>query len=164
MKDSQVKRTLVVTALLAVLAIVSMISIAYTAHSYGRAMEVVRGFRLELGNLRLEDSADPSIAVVLRLVNDSAVGLDLESLRFSLHLNDQFVGSNYEPFSTSVPARLAEKSLEFAIPVDVFYQQFLDQAEAEGTYAWSVRGRYNIVLPFKEKPIWLDLQGQWSGR
>ncbi len=75
----------------------------------------------------------------------------------------QFMGSNYEPFPLRTVAGHQEQILGFVIPIDPFYRQFLDQAAENDEYAWSIKGRYKILLPFKEKAIWLDLSSRWNG-
>ena len=96
-------------------------------------------------------------------MNGSPVNLDLDAFRFSLYLNEQFMGSNYEPFPLRTVAGHQEQILGFVISIDPFYRQFLDQAAENDEYAWSIKGRYKILLPFKEKAIWLDLQSRWNG-
>ncbi len=156
------KRVLVITSLLAILAAISSVSIVQTAADYNRAMDVVRAFRLELSDLDLVDEGEPEVQVGFRVVNGSPVNLDLDAFRFSLYLGEQFMGSNYEPFVLRTVAGGQEETMAFIIPVGPSYLQFLDQAEDSDGYAWSVKGRYKIVLPFKEKAIWLDLQSRWN--
>ena len=61
----------VMSSLLAIVAVLSMVSILHIADDYAKTAEVIRGFRLELRSLELLDSGSPSVVVVLGLTKES---------------------------------------------------------------------------------------------
>lgn len=162
-KDDEMTRVLVLTVVLAFLAALSAVSIFVTAGTYTQAMAVVRALRLEVTGVEVADRGDPEVQVSFSLTNDAPVTIALDSFRFSLYLNEQFIGSNYEAFPKRELISKEEASLEFAIPIQSYYQKLLDQAEKNDLFSWSVKGRYRLILPFGEKTIWLNIEGGWSG-
>lgn len=157
------KRVVIVTTVLAVLAMVSAVAIALSAQEYTRSMSAIRSFHLELSNLELRTEGSPEVQVAFRVTNDSPVNFDLEEFRFSLDLNGQFVGSNYVPYSKGTLESFGETTMDFVIPIQPQYQRYLEQAQESDSYAWFVSGRYKLVLPIREKEIWLDTKSRWDG-
>jgi len=157
------KRVLVVTTVLAVLAIVSAVSIALSAQEYTRAMSAIRSFHLELSDLELRTEGSPEVQVAFRVANNSPVNFNLEEFRFSLDLNGQFVGSNYVPYTMGILESFEETTMDFLIPIQPQYQQYLEQARESNSFSWFVSGRYKLVLPIREKAIWLDTKSRWDG-
>jgi hypothetical protein len=157
------KRVLVVTMVLAVLAIVSGASIAVSTQEYTRAMSAIRSFHLELSDLELRAEGSPEVLVAFRVANDSPVNFELDEFRFSLDLNGQFVGSNYVPYSKGILESFEEATMDFVIPIQPQYQQYLEEAQEKDSFSWFVNGRYKLVLPIREKAIWLDIKSRWDG-
>lgn len=152
----------VATVLLAILALFSATSIVLIATNYREGMSAASNLRFELNDLELKE-AEPEVAITFRLENASPLSMRLEQVHFSLYLNGDFVGSNYEPFSSRDVSGFEETELHFRIPLQPFYLQYVKQAREQERFSWSLRGNAKLILPFREDVVWLDLNESWSG-
>ena len=91
----------VITIVLAILALLSAVSIGLTATNHKEGMGAAKSLRLELSNLELLEEDEPKVVITFHLENQSPLRMRLETLHFSLYLNRNFVGSNYEPVEST---------------------------------------------------------------
>ena len=152
-----------VTIALAIIAALSAGSIAFSAVNYMRGMNAISDVRLNLSNLKLIEEGESEIHIAFHMKNTSPINVRLETFHFSLYLNGQFVGSNYEPFTEIVLAGLEDITMDFIIPIQPFYQQFISQAHQTDGFSWSARGRAKLLLPFRDRVIWMNINEPWSG-
>ena len=85
----------VVPILLAILALVSAVSIGLTAANYSEGMGAAGSLSLELHDLQLKGGDEPEVAITFHLENHALLNIELERFNFSVYLNGEFVGSNY---------------------------------------------------------------------
>jgi hypothetical protein len=152
-----------VSILLAILALVSAISIGLTATNYLEGMGAAGDLRFELSDLELKEGDAPEVVITFHLENQSPLEIELEKFHFSLYLNGEFVGSNYEPFTAKILTGLEEVVMRFRIPLQPFYIQHVERAREEKDFSWFLTGRAKLVLPFREDVVWLNLRESWSG-
>ena len=148
---------------LAILALLSAVSIALTATNYKEGMGAAKSLRLELSNLELLEEDEPKVVITFHLENQSPLSMRLETMHFSLYLNRNFVGSNYEPFTAKTLRGFEETAMRFVIPLRPFYLQHVQQAREEENFSWFLSGMAKLVLPFNEDVVWLDLRESLSG-
>lgn len=152
-----------VTTILAILAVFSAGSIALSAINYTQGMSAASSVRLELSSLELRDEANPKVLIAFHIENGSPINIELEAFHFNLYLNGHFIGSNYVPFTKRILDGFEETTMDFVIPIRPFYLQYIEQARQEQGFSWFVRGRAKLLLPFREKEIWLNVREHWSG-
>ena len=150
---------------LRILALLSVGALALTAVSYVQGTKAVGGLRFQVSALELHDEEDPEVLVTLQLQNGSPTdAIEVDVLDFSLYLNDNFVGSNYAPFSGITVRESEQTAMDFVIPIRPFYHQHIEQARQSESFAWSLRGQAKLVLPSsKDKEFWIAIRDQWSG-
>lgn len=149
--------------LLAILALLSAVSIAMTTTNYEEGIGAVGNLRFELSDLVLTEEDEPTVAISFYIENISPLAMRLESMHFSIFLNGEFMGSNYEPFTERALDGLEETTLHFRIPLQPFYLQYVKKAREEEKFSWSLRGSAKLVLPFRENVVMLTLRESWSG-
>jgi LEA14-like dessication related protein len=152
-----------VTAILVVVAALSVGSIALTFKNYAEGTRAAQSVHLELASVELKETGSPEVLVVFRLKNESSVGVRVDALHFNLYINGEYVGTS-GPFEQRALSGFEETALDLVIPTRPSFQQYIDQAREKEDFSWSVRGRYKLVLPYKDRAIWLDLVGYRSGR
>ena len=153
----------VVPILLVILALVSAVSIGLTTTSYLEGMGAAGSLSLELSDLQLKEGDEPEVAITFHLENHSLLNIELERFNFSVYLSGEFVGSNYEPFTAKTLEGLEKVVMRFRIPLKPFYIQYVERAQQENRFSWSISGRVKLVLPFREDVVWLNLRESWSG-
>ena len=126
-------------------------------------MGAARSVQFELSSLELRDEDNPEVLIAFQARNGSPLKVELENLDFSLYLNGQFIGSNYTPFTKRTLDGFEEATMNFVIPIRPFFFQYVEQARQKEDFSWSVNGRAKLLLPPKEKGIWLDIREHWSG-
>jgi LEA14-like dessication related protein len=151
-----------VTAVLAILAVLSVGSIVVTTIEYTQGMRAARNVELELSRLELRDEDDPEVVVTFHLKNPSPITIRLRTFDFELYLNDDFVGRNYALFEERVLAGSEETTMVFVVPVRSFYGH-IEQARREEDFSWSVQGTGTLFLSSKGKRIWLIVREYWTG-
>jgi LEA14-like dessication related protein len=152
-----------VTAILAVGAALSAGSVVLTFKNYVEGTRAARSVHVELASVEVKETGSPEVLVVFRLKNDSSVGVTVDALHFNLYINGQYVGTG-GPSEQRALSGFEETALDLEIPTRPSFQQYIDQAREKEEFSWSVKGRYKLVLPYKDRVIWLDLVGYWSGR
>ena len=152
-----------VTALLGVLALLSVTAMVLTAGDYLRGTEAARDFVIEVSNLELTEEPSPEISVALRIQNRSPLTVELDRVHFSIYLNRNFVASNYGGFEKVTLAGLEEQTLDFDIPLQPFYLRYIEEAREQEEFSWVIRGRGKLILVFRESEIWLNISGRWKG-
>lgn len=155
----------VITIALIILAVLSTGSIALSTKNYLQGISAARGVRLELSNLELRREDNSEVRITLHLDNRSSVNVQLDSFRFKLYLNGNFLGSNYYPLTERLFLDgFEETSVDFVVPLRPFYLQYIEQAGQKEDFSWLVRGEVRLLLlPFNENEIWLNIKEHWSG-
>jgi len=151
-----------VTTALAILAVFSMASIAVTTMNYTQGVAAVRSVQLGTDKVELRDEGSPEVVVSFHLRNGSGISVRLEALDLYLYLNGHFMGTNYAPFAKIALDGFEETTMEFAMPITYLNRQFVERARQEEGFSWFVRGRAKLVLPYREREIWLYVREHWT--
>ena len=153
-----------ITIALLILAVFSAASIALTARNYVQGTKVAGSLRFQLSTVELRQEAQPEVLVTFHIQNRSPTStIAIEAFDFSLHLNRNFMGSNYAPFTVRTLGSLEQTSFEIVIPIQPFYLQHIEQAQQGEGCSLVVRGRAKLVLPaFQGKEIWVNIREQLS--
>jgi hypothetical protein len=152
-----------VATILGVLAAVSLAAIVVTAGNYLQGAEAAGSVSLELSELELREGNGAEVSLSLDVVNESPLAVELETLHFSLHLNGNFVASDYQGFEKVTLEGFNKKTLGFDISLQPFYLRYIEEAREGEGFAWSLRGRVKLLLPFRQKGVWLDIVDEWKG-
>ncbi len=149
--------------ILVILAVFSAGSIVLSATNYIRGASAAGNVQLKLSSLTLLYEENAEVLVTFHLKNGSPISIKLDELHFSLYLNKHFVGTNADTLTKRTIGGFGETTINFAIPIRPFFLQYIDQAREEETFSWSVDGSAKLLLPFKEREIWLNVTERWSG-
>ena len=148
---------------LAILALLSAGSIALSAANYIQGASAAGNVQLKLSSLRLLDEENAEVLIAFYLKNGSSLSVRLDEFHFSLYLNKHFMGTNTATLTKRTIGGFEETTMDFVIPIRPFFLQYIEQARKEEVFLWSVDGSAKVLLPFKEREIWLNVTEHWSG-
>ncbi|NLE76670.1 MAG: hypothetical protein GX605_07955 [Chloroflexi bacterium] len=149
--------------ILGLLALLSVVSIGVTVANYIEGTQAASHIRLRLSDLRVHEGTAPQMTVTYEVSNNSALQFRLQDLHFSIYLNGNFMGSNYTPFYELVLGPNQTETMEFVIPLRPFYLQHLERARAEDKFSWYARGRFRLLLPYRDRELWLNIREYKEG-
>jgi LEA14-like dessication related protein len=148
---------------LAVLASFSAGSIALTAKNYVQGMRAARSVQVALSSLELHHQDTAEVLIRFHVKNESPFDIKLEAFTLNLYLNEDFIGSNYDPFTERNLNGFEETTIDFLIRVQPSYVPHITQAQQEESFSWSLRGRVKLLLPFRDKEVSLPISERWRG-
>jgi hypothetical protein len=150
-----------ITGLLAILALVAVGLTVWGIMNYQEGMNAVQSFQLDLTEVQLSEN-DEEVRLAFRAANQAPIDITMSYFHFSLYLNGNFMGSNYTPFTGQELASFQEEQLEFIIPLRPFYAQYIEQARANDSFSWSIRGGTRVYLPPYDHEVNLNVRQSWS--
>lgn len=151
-----------VTAALAILAVLSAGSIALTTINSVQGVRAVLSVQLELGNVELRDKDDPEVLVTFHLRNGSPVNVELDAFDVYLYIDGRFVGTNYIPFTKRSLGSFEETTMDFVIPISPLQLQYVEQARQKEDFSWFVRGKAKLLFPSFKQETWLYIREHWT--
>lgn len=153
-----------VTVALAVLALLSVVSIVATTTRSAEWVGTVLNLQIGVSDVRLRTKDSPQVLVTFNLQNGSPASVELETFDVYLYVGRRFVGTNYVPFTGMRMEGHEETIVEIVVPISSPHRAFVEQARQNEDFSWYVYGRAKALFPtFHQKTMWLHVREYWTG-